>query len=211
MDRERITISIKKRVLDKIDAVIDGSNIRNRSHAIETLALKGLGEEKSKNAVFIIGGENALDYVPAAKHYLKMISAAGYEKAIIAVGFLGDKVKKELGDGSDYNLSLQYSNKGEGSGGALLSLKKYLNSSFAVFNTDEVYDVEINDLFKFHQSHRAVATIISNDPANQSGIYLFEPEIFSNIPNGFSTIEDSLLPKLAKELKLVAWPIINAD
>lgn len=209
MDRERITISIKKRVLDKIDAVIDGSNIRNRSHAIETLTLRGLGEEKSKNAVFILGGEKALDNVPATKHYLKLISEAGFEKAIIAVGFLGDKVKKELGDGSDYGLSLQYSNKGEGSGGALLSLRKYLNSSFAVFSTSEIYDVEIDSLFRFHQSHQSTATLISNDVKDISGIYLFEPEIFSYIPTGFSTIEENLLPKLAKELKLIAWPIIN--
>lgn len=211
MDRERITISIKKRVLDKIDGVIDGSNIRNRSHAIETLALKGLGDEKSKNAVLIIGGENALDNIPAAKHYLKMISEAGYEKAIIAVGFLGDKVKKELGDGSNYNLSLQYSNKGEGSGGALLSLKKYLTSAFAVFNTDEIYNIEIDELFRFHQKHQSVATLVSNDPTNLSGIYLFEPEVFTHIPAGFSTIEETLLPKLAKEQKLIALPLVGIN
>jgi NDP-sugar pyrophosphorylase family protein len=118
-------------------------------------------------------------------------------------------VKKELGDGSNYNLSLQYSNKGEGSGGALLSLRKYLSSGFAVFNTDEIYNVEINDLFRFHQKHQAVATLVSNDQTNLSGIYLFEPEVFAEIPAGFSTIEDSLLPKLAKEQKLVAIPMID--
>ena len=42
MDRERLTITLRKSLLGKVDELIDGTNIRNRSHAIETLISQSL-------------------------------------------------------------------------------------------------------------------------------------------------------------------------
>ena len=43
MERQRLTITLKQDILDKLDATIDGARIRNRSHAIEYHLGKVLG------------------------------------------------------------------------------------------------------------------------------------------------------------------------
>ena len=55
MDRERLTITLKKSILEKVDHIIDGSQIRNRSHAIETLISQSLNPTIDK-AVILAGG-----------------------------------------------------------------------------------------------------------------------------------------------------------
>lgn len=207
MDRERITISIKKKVLDEIDKVIDGVNVRNRSHAIESLAMQGLGKNESKSAVILLGGDDALKAIPATNNYLVKLKMAGFDKVNIAVGFLGDKVKEKLGDGRDFNLKLEYSDKGEGSGGAIKSFQGQLRKTFIVFNTTKVFETELNFLLNYHKDHKAIATVATNDLETFDGIYIFEPEIFDYIPKDFSMIDENVLPKLIKEGKAIIYPL----
>lgn len=209
MDRERITISIKKKVLNKIDELIDGTTIRNRSHAIETLALKSIGLKEPREAVIILGGDNAMKSVPAAKEYLPQLKEAGFDNIIIAVGFLADKIKEKLGYGVEYDLAIKYHNKGEGSGGALNNLKKELSSTFIVVNTAQNYNINIKDLLNFHKEHKSVFTVATNDLDSFAGIYIIEPETLSKLPKGFSMIETDLIPELIKTNKLLVFPINN--
>jgi hypothetical protein len=207
MVRERITISIKKKVLDQIDRIIDGTAIRNRSHAIETLALKSLGKSESNQAVIILGGDNALKAVPSAKDYLPKLRDAGFDNVIIAVGFLADKIKEKLGYGLEYDLSIKYNDKGEGSGGCLNALKKNLKSTFIVINTHKSYDIDFKNLLDFHKNHKALLTVATEDLKSLLGIYVVEPEALAKVPSGFSMIEDDLMPKLLNNNELIVYPI----
>lgn len=209
MERERITISIKKKVLDKVDSTIDGTNIRNRSHAIETLALKSLGSIETSQAVILLGGDNALKAVPAAKEYLPRLKEAGFNNIMIGVGFLADKVKDKIGFGIDYDLSIQYNDKGQGSGGTLNILKKSLRSTFIVINTGKDIEVDLKKLIDFHKKHCALVTIATTDLESFEGIYVVEPEALSRLPRGFSMIEDDLFPSLIKDQELIVYPISN--
>lgn len=209
MERERITISIKKKVLDKIDSVIDGTQIRNRSHAIETLALQSLGAVETNQAIILLGGDNALRAVPAARAYLPRLKDAGINNVIIAVGFLADKVKEKIGFGLEQDLSIRYSDKGEGSGGALSVLKKDLRSTFIVINTDKNVAIDLKSLMEFHKKHKTLATAVTNDMDNFQGIYILEPEALLKLPKGFSMIEDDLIPQLMNDQEFILYPIKN--
>ena len=132
MERERITISIKKSLLEEIDRTIDSVKIRNRSHAIETLCTRSLNYSDKKNAVVILGGDDAIKQIPAVKENLKNLKKYGFTKVYIAVGYLADKIKASLGDGSNFGLKLEYLGEGEGSGGAILPLKKLFQQTFRV-------------------------------------------------------------------------------
>lgn len=208
MERERITISIKKGLLDEIDRIIDGVNIRNRSHAFETLSTKSLNFSEQKNAVVLLGGDDALKQIPAVKQNLKNLKKYGFSKVYIAVGYLADKIKEKLGDGKDLELKLEYLTEGEGSGGAILPLKKKFDKTFLVFNSDKTFDLDINKLIDFHKNKKSVATVMTGDLEKMDGLYLFEPEIFESIPKGFSMIETDVLPKLAREEKMIIRPTI---
>jgi hypothetical protein len=209
MDRERITISIKKKVLDKIDKTIDGTNIRNRSHAIETLAIKSLGAFDTHQAVIILGGDNALKSIPAAKSYLPKLKEAGFDTVIIAVGFLADKIKEKIGFGVEYDLSIRYDDKGKGSGGALTAIKKDLKSTFVVINTAKEYNIDFKELLNFHKNHTASMTVATDDIHSFSGIYVLEPEVLAKLPKTFSMVEEDLIPKLVENGGLIITPILS--
>ncbi|MDO8444337.1 MAG: hypothetical protein Q7S80_02435 [bacterium] len=208
MERERVTISIKKSVLDKVDRVIDGTSIRNRSHAIESLILKGLGAADTKVAVVLMGGDDALKSIPNVEKALSNLKEIGLDTINIATGFLGDKIKDKLGDGAKYGLKFIYNDKGEGSGGALAVLKKELKSTFIVINHHKFSDFKMNSLLDFHKKHKFTATIATDDIDSLLGIYIFEPEIINYLPKGFSMLEDDVLPKLIKDGKAAVCPII---
>lgn len=203
MERERITISIRKNLLDQIDKVIDGTNIRNRSHAFEKLSSLALSLNGEKNAVILIGGKNAMKAVPAAQSFLKKLRENGFEKVYIATGFMVDKIKEKIGDGDDYNLVIEYFSDGEGTGGALLPFKKFFTSSFLVFNATEDFSFDIEKLLEYHKKHQSIATTLFNDQDTMSGLYIFEPEVFKLIPKGFSMLEENVFPKLAEKGELV--------
>jgi NDP-sugar pyrophosphorylase family protein len=202
MERERVTISIKKSVLDKVDRAIDGTSIRNRSHAFESLLLKGLGNSDTKSAIILMGGDDAIKSIPNVELALAGLKEMGFEKINIATGFLGDKVKEKLGDGSKYGLNFTYNDKGEGSGGAVLTLKKELKNTFIVINHHTFTDFKISHLLDFHKKHKFLATIATDDLNTLQGIYILEPEIVAAIPKGFSMLEDDVLPKLIREGKV---------
>ncbi len=208
MERERVTISIKKSVLDKVDRVIDGTSIRNRSHAVESLILKGLGTADTNVAIVLMGGDDALKSIPNVEKALTGLKELGFDTVNIATGFLGDKVKDKLGDGSKYGLKFNYNDKGEGSGGALSVIKKELKNTFVVINHHKFSDFDLSKLLDFHKKHKFIATIATDNIDNLLGIYIFEPEIISYLPKGFSMLEDDVLPKLIKDGKAAVCPMI---
>ena len=70
MNRERITISIKKDLLSKVDKKVDGVKLRNRSHAVESLLSEALGINAIKDAIVMAGGEEATKNIAAIKKAL---------------------------------------------------------------------------------------------------------------------------------------------
>lgn len=208
MSRERITISIHQDLLKQIDQVIDGTKIRNRSHAIESLTSEALGLDRIKDAIVMAGGQDVTKNVSAIKDSLLRLKKLGLKEVIIAVGYLADKIKKELKDGQEYGLKIDYLEKGEGTGGALLSLKKALKNTFIVVNIDKKMDLDYRMLTDFHKSNSKTATVATDDIKKFSGIYVLEPEIFNYIPKGFSMLEEDVFPKLNKDNALTIFPVI---
>lgn len=210
MERERITISIKKKLLGSIDDTIDGVHVRNRSHAIETLASKALDLSEAKYAVILIGGDNALKTLPMVENNLIQLSKNGFEKVYIAVGYLGNKIKEKLGNGEKYELELEYLEGGEGTGGALLPLKKVFKNTFLVYNfSDRSDSLSLDTLFDFHKKHKSIVTIVTANIDDMNGIYVMEPETFDYIAKGFSMLETDIFSKIIADGKLVVYPIIS--
>lgn len=208
MSRERITISIHKDLLKQIDQFIDGTKIRNRSHAIESLASEALGLDQIKDAIIMAGGQDATKNISSIKDSLLRLKKLGLKEVIIAVGYLADKIKKDISNGEEFGLKIDYLEKGEGTGGALLPLKKALKNTFIVVNIDKKMEIDYRMLTDFHKSNSKTATIATDDIKKFNGIYILEPEIFNYIPKGFSMLEEDVFPKLHKDNGLTIFPVI---
>lgn len=207
MERERITISIKKGILEKIDATIDGVVVRNRSHAIENLITKSLGKENLKNAVILVGGKGANKMLPIVKNIINKLNTSGFSKIYIALGSLAENIQESIGNGENLGVEVEYIKTEDGSGGALIPLKKFFRDTFIVVNPTEELDVDINDVVKFHKEHKSIATVATNELSELKGLYIFEPVIYNSIPKGFSMLEDDILPKLSEKQELLVYPI----
>jgi len=206
--RERITISIRKEILSKIDKKIDGIKLRNRSHAIESMVVENLGIDIISDVIIMAGGEDAIKSVDFIKGLLLKLKTIGVEEVIIAVGYLGKKIKDALKNGDEFGLHINYLEKGEGTGGVLLEMKKSLKKSFLVINIDKKTDVDLKNLIDFHKSSLSLATVATENIKTLKGIYVLESEVLDYLPKGFSMIEEDVFPKLLEEGKLTIYPIL---
>lgn len=207
-ERERITISIRKEVLNKIDKKIDGIKLRNRSHAIETMVVENLGIDLISDVIIMAGGEDAIKSIEGIKELLVKLRNIGVEEVIVAVGYLGKKIKDELKSGEGFGLHINYFEKGEGTGGVLSQIKKSLKKSFMVINIEGKIDLDLKTLIDFHKSSLSLATVATENIKSLKGVYILEPESLDYLPKGFSMIEEDVFPKLLEEGKLTIYPIL---
>lgn len=205
MERERITISIRKDLLHQIDSKIDGLKMRNRSHAIEMIVSEMMGVGQIDTAVIMAGGKGALKLIPVIENFIDKLSNIGIKKIYIAVGFLGEKIKQSISTG--YKAEIEFIEGGEGTAGSLNLIRKQIKKTFIVVNCDQIISLDLKKIVDFHNQHTPVITVAS--PNNSlKGIYITEPSIFEYVKDGFSMLEEDVFPMLAGENKLIVFPML---
>lgn len=177
MKRSRITITIRKDLLPQIDNIVDKEKIRNRSHAIEYLTMKGLrsgvkkayilaatrGEDKMKSltrnipkTMLLVRGR------PILQHIIEQLKDNGIKDIIILIGYKGDKIKEYFGDGKKFGVKITYISCKEkiGTANALIKAKNYLSDeSFLMIYGDTLANINFKDLLAFHEEANRSATL----------------------------------------------------
>jgi NDP-sugar pyrophosphorylase family protein len=90
------------------------------------------------------------------------MQAAGIQKVIICAGFRASQLQNWLGDGSRWGLSVQYSveQTSLGTAGALKLAEKLINTdSFFAMNGDSFLGVGLQEMYRYHVAHSALATM----------------------------------------------------
>lgn len=176
MDRTRLTITLKKSLLSSIDEIIDGTNIRNRSHAIETLVARSLSPQISTCLILTGGaGINMRPFTfempkglfpvagkPILEHLVELLVKYNIRKLIFSVGHLGEKIENHFGNGQKFGVEITYVKEKAplGTGGGLLLAKKYLkDKSFLVMHGDILIDLNLLDFISYHNDTESIATI----------------------------------------------------
>ncbi|MCU0678989.1 MAG: sugar phosphate nucleotidyltransferase [Planctomycetes bacterium] len=202
MRRERITITIRSDVINKIDTIIDGETIRNRSNAIETIVLKHFKHHILNKAVILAGGPGVmLDGRSIAKVLLPLGQATLLEKNLATLKHFGlseviistsrwtKDVKKIIGQGEKIGISIKYYEEEEsGTAGMLVHVKKRFRETFLMMNGDILLEgIDIEDMYNYHKRHGHLATLgvaIVDDPTGLGSITMKGPKItdFSEKP-----------------------------
>jgi NDP-sugar pyrophosphorylase family protein len=175
--KEKISITLEEELIKDIDKMVDGTKIKNRSHAIELLISRTFGHNRPKTAVFLLGGEGTrfrpITYeMPKAllplqgrtvpEHLFDLFKKFGIIRFIFSLGYKAEKVQEYFGNGSKWGVEIIYvvEEKPMGSAGAIKLAKEYLNSSpFIVTNGDELKDIDIEDMYRFHKESGAKVTV----------------------------------------------------
>ncbi|MCI8490143.1 MAG: HAD-IIIA family hydrolase [Lachnospiraceae bacterium] len=113
-----------------------------------------------------------IEGIPILERQLGVLRQQGYTNITLAVGYLGDKIKKYFGDGhkvspvmgQPFGVSLRYVEEDEplGTAGALYFLRNFIKEDFLLLNGDIVFDVDIRRFYKYHKERRGLATILTH-------------------------------------------------
>lgn len=185
MDRQRLTITLRKDLLQQIDSAMDGVKLRNRSHTIEYYLSKALGP-KIKKVLILAGGQGLkmrpftyempkcmipVHSQPLLEHIIEQVHDQGIKEIILFIDYLGNKIKDHFGDGSRLGVKITYLESPEPTGTAepLQRAKNLLGKDpFILMHGDVLAKIDLADLFAFHQTHKDLLTMALTSVADPS-------------------------------------------
>ncbi len=170
--------------------------------------------------------------MPILEVVLRQLALYGFNDATLAVGYLAELLMAYCGDGSKFDLKIDYSREEHPLGTAgPISLVQNLNKTFLVMNGDLLTTIDYGEMYRYHKERGAIATlaayprevnidfgVIEIDDNNwvqdyiekptinytvSTGVYIFEPEVLEYItPN-----QRLDLPELVLRLKKQGHPV----
>jgi MurNAc alpha-1-phosphate uridylyltransferase len=152
--------------------------------------------------LLIVGGR------PLIEHQIRRLADAGWREIVINLGWLGDRIRDALGDGSGLGVHLQYSEEGwpalETGGGIANALPLLGESPFLVVNGDVWCDADYGRL-DLGEGDLACLLLVDNPTHNPegdfglrdgrvladggerltfAGIGVYHPALFADAPGG---------------------------
>ncbi|MCK4883234.1 MAG: nucleotidyltransferase family protein [Candidatus Diapherotrites archaeon] len=176
MDKERITISIDGNTLSDLDTLIDGTEIRSRSHAVESLINEALKKRKIRTAIIMAGGRGTrlrpitfdipkplikLGSKTILEHQIEWLSNSGIRNIILAIGYKGEAIKEKFKDGSEYGVQIKYIEEEErlGSGGALRMMKGLIHEPVVLLYGDILCHFDLSKMIETHKNKNRAITV----------------------------------------------------
>ena len=118
---------------------------------------------------------------PLIEHHLIRLAAAGVQEVVINLGWLGEKIRAALGDGSQLGLAICYSDEGYPAletGGALRQALPLLGEApFMLINGDVWTDYPFAQLAarELEPQHLGHLVMVSNPPQHPAGDFALTP------------------------------------
>ena len=160
--------------------------------------------------------------LPVIEILLKWLRRNGVEEVYITISYLEHLIKALCGDGSQWGMSIGYSEEPEplGTIGPLLLIREKLTEPFVVLNGDLITDLDLHAFIPFHQRHGGLITVAVTEKTVKTdlgvletqngrmssfrekptmrfevsmGIYCMRPEILDLIPRGVPFGFDDLM------------------
>jgi NDP-sugar pyrophosphorylase family protein len=172
MSKSRLTITLSDEILHTVDTTIDGKNIRNRSHAIESLLVKQLAGSVSQAIVLAGGHDHAINNAlinisgkPLVQHTVELLSAYGISQIFVLTDMSTRSLKAAL---TQNNVTIIRQRENLGTAGAIYQLRDSLNHQpFLVIHGDIYTDVNIETFASFHSKQNKLGTICVKPKLNQ--------------------------------------------
>ena len=165
---------------------------------------------------------------PLIVWHLERLSKAGFKQVVINHAHLGGQIEQALGDGSAWDLKIQYSAESsalETAGGIANALHLLGDEPFLVVNGDVFTEIDFNRL-KLESPNLAHLVMVDNPPQHPNGDFAIqsgklsedgdEKLTFSGIgvyhPHLFAGVERGQAAKLAPLLKsAMAQSLVSGD
>ncbi len=137
---------------------------------------------------------------PSVTHLIEHLRGEGFTDIVMTLGYLSDMIESEVSRIKDINIRSVYEETALGTAGGVKNARAYLeDGSFMVVGGDHVLDMQLSEIYRFHEHNDAMVTIglICIDDTAEYGIcdmdsenvihrFLEKPnpgEVFSNLVN----------------------------
>jgi NDP-sugar pyrophosphorylase family protein len=109
---------------------------------------------------------------PMIGYALALVRAAGITEVAINLHHLGDRIRRALGSGGEYGVSITYFEEDPilETGGGIAAARSMLDSGpFVVLNSDTITFIDLAEVVRFHQQRHATATLVLRPDAEAAG------------------------------------------
>jgi len=108
---------------------------------------------------------------PMIEHIMGIYASYGHKEFYVALGYKGEVIKEYFKNfKKDWKINLIDTGANTYTGGRLKRLEKYLlNENFLLTYGDGLSNININELIKFHESHKKIVTISAVRPPARFG------------------------------------------
>ncbi len=174
---------------------------------------------------------------PILEHIIERAKSQGLRHFVLAVYYLGDMIKDYFGDGSNWQVKIEYINEKQplGTAGALSLMAPIPDSPFIVTNGDVLTDINYGELLDFHSLHQATGTmavqlhewqhpfgVVCTDgvdiigfeekPISRShinaGVYVLEPDSLNTLKSGEHCDMPTLFSRLQeRSQRTIVYPM----
>lgn len=106
-----------------------------------------------------------IDGVPVLEREIISLREQGFDDLIITISHMGEKIRQYFGDGSKWNVHIEYYDETIhlGNAGALFKLRDKLgNEDFLLLNADAIFEVDFNRMINFHREKKALVTLFTH-------------------------------------------------
>lgn len=116
---------------------------------------------------------------PFLAHQLELLKKRGVRRAVLCLGYLGDRIEREFGDGQSFGIHLRYSYDGPmllGTGGAIRRALPLLDDTFFVLYGDSYLPIDFAAVARaFQQSGQpGLMTVYRNEGRYDTSNVWFE-------------------------------------
>ncbi len=117
---------------------------------------------------------------PLIEHHLSNLASFGFKNIIINTAYLASMIQNHIGDGSQFNLNINYSDESttgalETAGGIINAIHLIKSDPFLVINADIWTDFKFSDLLKaLPEKNRGRLALVNNPEHNQSGDFCID-------------------------------------
>ncbi len=107
-----------------------------------------------------------VDGVPLIEWNLFLLKRHGFHEVVINLHYLGHRIEQALGDGSKFGLRILYSHEPIilGTGGGIKQAESHFGGEpVLILNGDTLVELDLEELWDFHHTRHAAATLVLRD------------------------------------------------
>jgi mannose-1-phosphate guanylyltransferase/phosphomannomutase len=117
-----------------------------------------------------------IDGFPLIGYILTWLNGHGISETAINICHLGDKIKRFIGDGSQFGMQVTYSEEISplGTAGGVKKAASFFDGTFIVAYGDNLTDFDLSSMIRFHRQKKATATMALFKPQDPTQVGMIE-------------------------------------